>query len=230
MADPNIREIQVTAKQLVFLFMASVVLAVAVFLLGVSVGRGVRDKTTAPASLTEAAASTTQGAAGEPMPPATELPPNTLKYPGLSNADGSSVGASAKADTPAALPPQSDVPDVVSEPAGSSATKDARATVPPPAPPRPEPAPKVEQKPAELPAPPKTGSGWSLQINAFRSRENADKQVASLKAKGYGKAFVAPPQAGGLFRVRVGPYADRAEADRVAARLKQEGFAPSVTR
>ena len=41
MADSGIREIQLSGKQLVFLFMASVVLIVSVFLLGVSVGRGV---------------------------------------------------------------------------------------------------------------------------------------------------------------------------------------------
>ena len=42
MTDQGFREIQLSGKQLVFLFMASVVLAVVVFLLGVSVGRGVR--------------------------------------------------------------------------------------------------------------------------------------------------------------------------------------------
>jgi cell division septation protein DedD len=78
-----------------------------------------------------------------------------------------------------------------------------------------------------MPAP--SSSGWALQVNAFRSRENADKEVAQLKTKGY-PAFVAPGQAGGLFRVRVGPYAQRADADRVAARMRQEGMKPSVTR
>ena len=41
MPDQNVREIQLGGKQLVFLFMASVVLAVAIFLLGISVGAGV---------------------------------------------------------------------------------------------------------------------------------------------------------------------------------------------
>ena len=40
MSDQGFREIQLSGKQLVFLFMATVVVAVTVFLLGVSVGRG----------------------------------------------------------------------------------------------------------------------------------------------------------------------------------------------
>ena len=42
MTDQTFREIQLSGKQLVFAFMASVVVLVAAFLLGVSVGRGVR--------------------------------------------------------------------------------------------------------------------------------------------------------------------------------------------
>ena len=43
MSDQGFHEIQLSGKQLVFLFMSAVVLAVVVFLLGVAVGRGVRD-------------------------------------------------------------------------------------------------------------------------------------------------------------------------------------------
>ncbi len=41
MADEGIHEIQLTRKQLVFLFMAATVVAVVIFLCGVMVGRGV---------------------------------------------------------------------------------------------------------------------------------------------------------------------------------------------
>lgn len=43
MSDQAFHEIQLSGKQLVFLFMSAVVLAVVIFLLGVAVGRGVRD-------------------------------------------------------------------------------------------------------------------------------------------------------------------------------------------
>ena len=43
MSDEGFHEIQLSGKQLVFLFMSGVVLLVVVFLLGVDVGRGVRN-------------------------------------------------------------------------------------------------------------------------------------------------------------------------------------------
>ncbi|MEO6224196.1 MAG: hypothetical protein ABIP90_13190, partial [Vicinamibacterales bacterium] len=43
MSDQGFREVQLSGKQLVFLFMSAVVVMVVVFLLGVNVGRGVRD-------------------------------------------------------------------------------------------------------------------------------------------------------------------------------------------
>src|SRR5712691_11946752 len=42
MADEGLHEIQLNGKQLVFLFMASTIVAVVIFLCGVMVGRGVR--------------------------------------------------------------------------------------------------------------------------------------------------------------------------------------------
>ena len=50
MSDHGFHEIQLSGKQLVFLFMAAVVVAWCVFLLGVSVGRGVRSATAQTAS------------------------------------------------------------------------------------------------------------------------------------------------------------------------------------
>jgi DedD protein len=236
MADQNIREIQLSGKQLVFLFMASVVVAVAIFLLGVSVGRGVRDSTGgAPVVEASAAAGATDAtAAPAAMPPKTELTPQDQAFAKNLQQGGSTQASSPSVSAPPpATPPTTEAPEV-SEPETtpaktpavtppSSSTSSAATQAPaPPKTAEPAPAPKTS-----MPAP--SASGWALQVNAFRSRENADKEVAQLKAKGY-PAFVAPGQAGGLFRVRVGPYAQRADADRVAARMRQEGMKPSVTR
>ena len=46
MSDEGFHEIQLNGKQLVFLFMAATVVSVVIFLCGVMVGRGVRDRTT----------------------------------------------------------------------------------------------------------------------------------------------------------------------------------------
>jgi len=59
MSDQGFHEVQLSGKQLVFLFMSAVVLAVVVFLLGVNVGQGVRsavgdtESTTAEATVPE---------------------------------------------------------------------------------------------------------------------------------------------------------------------------------
>lgn len=226
MSDESFREIQLSGKQLVFLFMASVVLAVVVFLLGVSVGRGVRENTgVEPATAT---ATATDLAPPKELPPPTEIASADTQY------DNTLQGKV----TPAPLPPPqaSDSPDTVSPADAAPITEPVPERPTPPAverqPPAPAPAPATQKPPAPpataKPAPAPAADGWFLQVNAFRSRENADAQVKQLAAKGY-TAFVAP--GGSLFRVRVGPFPDRAAADRTAARLRnEEGLKPSVTR
>jgi hypothetical protein len=49
-ADDGFHEIQLSGKQLVFLFMATTVVSVVIFLCGVLVGRGVRSERTAQAA------------------------------------------------------------------------------------------------------------------------------------------------------------------------------------
>jgi cell division septation protein DedD len=66
-------------------------------------------------------------------------------------------------------------------------------------------------------------------VAAFKSRENADRQVAQLRAKGF--AAIVHTDPGSLFRVRLGPFPQRAGADAMAARLRRdEGIAASVQR
>jgi DedD protein len=104
--------------------------------------------------------------------------------------------------------------------------------VAPPAPP-----PTLPARPAAPPtttarsATPAEAGGWSVQVGAYRSRANADRQARDLTAKGYRAAVVAPSASGGLYRVRLGPFAQRAEADRTVTRLRsEEGLSSSVTR
>lgn len=223
MADSSIRELQVSAKQLVFLFMASVVVLVAVFLLGVSVGRGVRDRVDGTEPLAETASAAPVDPS-QPVPPPTEVPKGAEVYSKLPDGgDGANAAPIARPESTPTAVPATEPPDI-----DEAAAPQKAAPPPPPAPaPKAEPAPKPAHQPAELPAPPKPGSGWSVQVNAFRSRENADRQMSQLKAKGY-PAYVL--RTGNLFRVRVGPYSERAEADRIAGKLKQEGLGSSVTR
>src|SRR5215831_7525382 len=68
MADEGLHEIQLNGKQLVFLFMASTVVAVVIFLCGVMVGRGV------PAQRPAEAIETSVDAAGDPTALVTATP------------------------------------------------------------------------------------------------------------------------------------------------------------
>lgn len=211
MTEPAFREIQLTKKQLVFLFMASVVLAAVVFLLGVSLGRRLPTSTLAAGPVAPA----DDEVAPAEMPPPTVLTADDQKY--ATELQGSGV-----------VPPASPVPPPVAP--ATSARAEAPAAQAPAA--AQTPPVTTTSKPAEPPAQaaseakPAQG-GWFLQVNAFRSRSNAESEVARLKSRGHA-AFVSP--SGSLFRVRVGPFPDRADAEAASGKLKQDGFRPSITR
>jgi cell division septation protein DedD len=212
MPDQNVREIQLGGKQLVFLFMASVVLAVAIFLLGISVGRGVGG----PAADAAADAPAAIAPAPAEMPPATKTTPDDLSYHDKLQDQTAPKAQAAPADdtakpgaAPAAATDTTSVP-VTPQPARSTA---ARAGPPPP----PTPSTAKPTTPARGQV---TGAGWFVQVAAFKSRENADKQVSQLKAKGYSAVVLADP--GSLFRVRIGPFQERSEATLTAERLQRE--------
>ncbi|MEO7889403.1 MAG: SPOR domain-containing protein [Vicinamibacterales bacterium] len=234
MSDQSFREIQLSGKQLVFLFMACIVLAVAVFLLGVSVGRGVG----APAAggMSEAAAAQPSGPVE--LPPPTKVEPRDQVYQTALQGQATSVAPPPR-DVPAAVPPPPDEASPVDEP------QPVPSKTPPPAAVSPAPAPAAAVKPATpdpkvaapatKPAPADAaaakvpaGQGWTLQVDSFRSQENAARQAAQLKSRGM-PAYVTPAGRGGLFQVRVGPFSQRAEAERSAARLRQQGMKPFLT-
>jgi len=219
MSDQSFREIQLSGKQLVFLFMSAVVVAVVIFLLGVSVGRGVRG--TAPESV-DARADT--GAATDTTVPA-DLPPPTTPAPGDFGYHGAlqaqDPGAKPIAPPPAGAAPPSTpagAPDPNAKAAEAPRTGESAAANPPP------PAPAASQ-----PAAAKGEAPWFVQVFALGSRASADRQVSALKSRGY-TAFVhvGPPEP--RFKVRIGPFTARAEADRIAARLAKEGTKSSVIR
>ena len=205
MSDQGFREIQLTGKQLVFLFMASVVVAVAIFLLGVSVGRGVRGTTAASA---ETAPDATTADLPATMPPATELTPADRSY--HNQLQGQST---PPAQTPPA-PPPTDQPTA------------ALAAAPEPAESRQGGAAARSTPPATTAAPP-AATVWFVQAGAFATRANAQRRVAELKAKGH-VATIATVSNAPAYRVRLGPFAEHAAAERLAARVKAEGFESSV--
>jgi DedD protein len=212
MTDQPFREIQLTGKQLFFLFMASVVLAVAIFLLGVTVGRGVRGALGEQPTTTTGAAAETSVAVGE-LPP-TSPKPGELDYNKRLQAQ---APATAPATEPPATPPAEAPP--ATKPAAPVVASPAAAPAAPP---------QATAKPPAGSDAPAAGGTWIVQAGAFATRAAADRVVATLRQKRFA-AFVEPPGAqSSLFRVRVGPFPERAQAEATAARMKSEAAVGGV--
>ena len=107
------------------------------------------------------------------------------------------------------------------------------ANAPVQAAPAPEPAPvsppAAAPRTASPPATPNQRGNFVVQLGTFANRENADKLVRDMTAKGFA-AFVVPTTSsrGELYRVRVGPTRDRAAAEALAAQLKRLGQSGSI--
>ena len=227
MAESGVREIQLSGKQLVFLFMASVVLVVVVFLLGVSVGRGAR-AAVGPAGPTEMAATTEAPIVAPPGTPASAA---DLSYHDRLAGSGSAVPAKP-AD--AGAPATAAAPPVTSTRVPATPAETRRASDPPP----PSTPPTAGETPAPAATtktpPPSTASraaapagSWFVQVGSFKSRDLANALVAKLKGKGYDAFIVDVPKP--LLHVQVGPYPERSAADSVQAQLKKDGFSSLVT-
>jgi len=221
MADDRSRGVQLTDKQLVFVFMSATVVAVVVFLCGVVVGRGVQ---TARGPLHDATLMSAAQVVSDGGPGEAPVGDPAIRSGVASPAAGAS--AFTYAERLGKTPP----PEQLKEP--------ARAPAPVPAPREPAVPPEVPpEMPADGAGTPETSAtagDYTVQVAAVKKRAEADRIVKDLKAKGY-DAYVFVPDGGdqfGVFRVRVGSFKDKQKADVLAQRLTREekGFKPWVTR
>jgi cell division septation protein DedD len=209
--EDEFHEIQLSGKQLVFLFMATTVVAVVIFLCGVLVGRGVRPSTTSGTASAASIAPAPVPVEGTPSPAATAgspppAPPATAEdlsyHKRLQGEPGTAGGATAADEKLKTQEPEP--PKPVDPPA-------AVASAPPPGP----------------------EGGWVVQIAALRDRAAADAIVRRLTAKGYPTFMLetGPGTPAPGYRVRVGRYSDRRQAEQIARRLeREEQFRPFITR
>lgn len=204
-AEDGFHEIQLSGKQLVFLFIVTTSVIVAVFLCGVLVGRGAK-----AARIDERDAASSAPAAAPPVadvgPPAAEPPapapetPEPLSYPDRLQGKGAA---------PETLKPQ---------------PKESPPVAPPPVA-RPAPSRPAPPAPAadDVPMAGRPGT-WVVQVIATRDRSVATSVVKRLGGKGY-PAFLVNPAAGSaqpFYKVHVGRYGDRREAEQVSLRIKKE--------
>jgi cell division septation protein DedD len=210
-AEDGFHEIQLTGKQLVFLFIITTVISVVIFLCGVLVGRGVRAEVM-PQGGTESRAANpaSQQGAQRAITPETEpaSPPvkEELSYPKRLESEGTPPEDQLK-------PP----PQTAKAPRAAATTG---ASSPPPSPAL---APQGDSGP----------DGWVVQLVALRDRAAATAIVQRLVGKGY-PAFLVEPTAGSaapVYRVQVGRYKEHAEAEDIKRRLqKEEKFNPWISR
>jgi cell division septation protein DedD len=230
--DDGFHEIQLSGKQLVFLFMATTVVSIVIFLCGVLVGRGVQH---ARGTVAEAAGLETSAPAA--VEDDTAIAPTSDKPTPVT---GLSYPANLTGETPPATPVEPGAADDVGQVTSQDARAAAEPSSPPAAPkeaPAPAPAPKASPEanepaaPSNAPAPAEDG-GFTVQVTALKNRPEADAIAQRLQARGY-KAYVVAPAAGGqvIYKVRVGMNMQRQEADKVMRRLQNdEKFKPWITR
>ena len=200
-SEEDFREIQLSGKQLVFLFMSTTVVLVVTFLLGVVVGRRV------PPDMLVAEAT---GTAFEGLPPETVAPGTDPGQPST--------------EPP---PPVPDEPDQFSyherlQGAGAAETVQPPPAAPPAAAePEPEPAPPAGQGEWVAQIGAYKDRATADRIADALKRSNFPAFVLPP----------TPGSPTATFRVRVGPYRERREAEAIAGRLKRERqFDSFVTR
>jgi DedD protein len=240
--EDSFREIQLSGKQLVFLFMAVIVILVGVFLMGLQVGRGVLLARGVPGAEAPVGAN-----AAEPPPPPASASAASSASPATAGEKLSYAERLSSAE-PAKEPMKAGPAPAASEPPTPKA--EAPGPEPAPAPPAKPAATTVAAKPASTPPAPVPGAaaktpaasgavsnepagvGFAIQVAALREKAEADTIVKRLASKCY-PAYVVDPASGAppVYRVRVGKFKERREADSVAARLqKEEQFKPWIVR
>jgi len=236
-SDDGFHEIQLSGKQLVFLFMATTVVSVVIFLCGVLVGRGVRGEGISAAEQASGTGGVTAGpnlsnpGTSTPPPPVVDAPP----------AGSGSLSYAKRLESERPVSETVKAPEPEPVPAAAEATKPAAATVAKteapvkPEAPKPEPAKAEPAKTEAAPAAATTAQPgvWAVQVVALTDRTAATAVLDRLRAKGY-QAFLVTPRANAPvqnYKVQVGRFADRAEAEQVAGRLKkEEQFEPWILR
>jgi cell division septation protein DedD len=219
MAEDGFHEIQLNSKQLVFLFMATAVVAAVIFLSGVMVGRGVRaekEPLEAAGTLAAQAAESPVGGGGTQAPPASAIP--AAPPSGQSQAASDELSyynrLGAAGSPKETLKPASPIP---APPAAGLQTKPAAAPPPTPAKPTAQPsgsAPK--SSPPQESKPP---------LAAAAKAPAAAKTAANVPAeppKADTARSVEP--AGSVFSVQVSALRSRAGADAVVKELSAKGY------
>jgi cell division protein FtsN len=230
--DDGFHEIQLSGKQLVFLFMATTVVSIVIFLCGVLVGRGVPRNTEAAGMGEEAElqaggpdSSSAEGQSGAiadtSIPSPAETQPTSeqgLSYPDrLADPQPPAEQLAPRAEAKAALPEEA-APE---KPAPEEPTPEK------PAPEKPAPAERAASKPADRPP-----SADAEEKAATKAPEDAPSpstpatlaESAAEKSKKPAPTTSSAESGSGNWTVQVAALSKRDEAEAVAKRLQSKGY------
>jgi cell division septation protein DedD len=218
-ADPVPGDKGLSTRHLILVFLAGVAVCGVFFSLGFLVGYNERSARMAPVTERVATSAT--------IPPTVNTP-----------LEATPVGSSGAAPSTTSVPPPL-APRQASAPASPPSEQKpvtARGTASPVTAPRPSPA-EAERgpKPGATATPPaavgEVGVGFTVQVVASRTKQDAEALVKILEERGYPVFLVTPEYAhadDNLYRVQVGPFTSKDDAEKVRTKLTQEGFKPFI--
>src|SRR5258705_7581199 len=184
MADEGLHEIQLNGKQLVFLFMASTVVAVVIFLCGVMVGRGVRAQR--PADASEASVDAVTDPTADVVRPAEPVSPSAIP-------SSAPVASQETLTYPERLEGVG-LPEGGLRPGGGSPPEAVTTAAP---------AKTIAKSIPRAPA----GNGFVVQVAAVNDRREADAIPKRLPDKGKPTLMSTPPHGhSNSFPVRHGKH------------------------
>lgn len=207
MSDDGIHEISLNGKTLVFIFMATTVLLVVTFLLGVLVGRGARElqglnqKVLTFDVVEEDLVEEFEMAPEGVLPEDETVQMGDLSYPGrLTSPDVMQESVNPDSGLIEEVLP-SEVESIITEqtPLAGSSLESVKV-------------------------------GFTVQVTAVRSREDAEAMLEQLLSDDYPAYLLEPKSPAELYRVRVGQYQDQKEADDMRRRLEEAQFPAWITR
>ena len=223
--DPRREDKGLSPSHLILVFLVGIAVCGVFFSLGFLVGYNERSARMAPVTERVATPATIPPAVNTPLETApvqpSIAPPSTTSVPPpLAPAQ---ENAPVQANAPSS-PPSEEKPATTAETASS-----VKALHPPP------PNAAKEHEPSEAATPPagagEVGVGFTVQIAASTTKEDAEALVKILEGRGYPVFLVSPEYAhsnDNLYRVQVGPFTSRADAEKVRTKLANEGFKPFI--
>jgi hypothetical protein len=207
MSDDGFHEISLNGKTLVFIFMATTVLLVVTFLLGVMVGRGARElqglNPEIPTTdvMEEDLVEEFEVAPEVVLPEDETVQMGDLSYPGrLTSPDVMQESVNPDSDLiEEVLPSEAESIITQQPPLTSSSLESVKV-------------------------------GFTVQVTAVRSRQDAEAMLEQLLSDDYPAYLLEPNAPAELYRVRVGRNLDQKEAGDMRQRLEEAQFPAWITR